>query len=186
MVGLWTIRLFVQVQTHWVQFTLARKGYDNHNCHNKPQIGNGTGVWMTSCLKAMGWEFGYFVNKMPNWEPAADRGLWSLIDLRSSNPAKMRKKYCWVNIAVYPHLQLISHTTSINPFENKVWEIYFYKEVCSFVHWSLSLLLTMFPLIFVLCICMWLYNRCTSWTLTKPTEKKLDGNYTRLLWVIFN
>ena len=28
----------VQVQRHWVQFTLARRGYDNHNCHNKPQM----------------------------------------------------------------------------------------------------------------------------------------------------
>ena len=55
-----------------------------------------------------------------------------------------------VSIAVrsqsLPHL---SHTTSINPFENKVWEIYFYKEVCSFVHWTSSLCLTMFPYIFV-------------------------------------
>ena len=25
------------------------------------------------------------------------------------------------------------HATNINPFENKVWEIYFYKEVCSFI-----------------------------------------------------
>ena len=38
----------------------------------------------------------------------------------------------------------LSHTTSINPFENKVWEIYFYKEVCLFVHWSSSLCLIMF------------------------------------------
>ena len=27
---------------------------------------------------------------------------------------------------------------------------------------------------------------CTRWTLTKPTEKKLDGNYTRMLRVILN
>ena len=26
---------------HWVQFTLACRGYEKHNCHNKPQIGNG-------------------------------------------------------------------------------------------------------------------------------------------------
>ena len=32
----------------------------------------------------------------------------------------------------------LSHTRNINPFENKVWEIYFYKEVCLFVHWSSS------------------------------------------------
>ena len=54
-------------------------------------------------------------------------------------------------VAVCPRLQLTSHTpqTNINPFKNEVWEIYFYKEVCSFVHWSSSLLLTMFPRIFV-------------------------------------
>ena len=27
----------------------------------------------------------------------------------------------------------LSHITNINPFENKVWEVYFSKEVCSFV-----------------------------------------------------
>ena len=27
---------------------------------------------------------------------------------------------------------------------------------------------------------------CTTWTLTKWMEKKLDGNYTRMLWAILN
>ena len=45
MVGLWTIWLLVQVLRHWVQFMLVRRGCDNHNCHNKPQIGNGAAVW---------------------------------------------------------------------------------------------------------------------------------------------
>ena len=27
---------------------------------------------------------------------------------------------------------------------------------------------------------------CTTWTLTKQLEKKLDGNYTRMLWAILN
>ena len=27
---------------------------------------------------------------------------------------------------------------------------------------------------------------CTTWTLTKQLEKKLDSNYTRMLWVILN
>ena len=76
-------------------------------------------------------------DKVPAWEPAADWGLCVLSDPRLSNPAKMRKKYCWVNIAVCPCLHSpLTHKTNINPFENKVWEIYFYKEVCSFVYWS--------------------------------------------------
>ena len=57
MVTLWTIRLFVQVHRHWVHYTLARR-YENHNCHDKPQIGNGVGVWITSCPEEMGWDFG--------------------------------------------------------------------------------------------------------------------------------
>ena len=31
-----------------------------------------------------------------------------------------------------------------------------------------------------------LLYRCTTWTLTKPLEKKLDGNYTRMLRAILN
>ena len=60
LVGLWTIRLLVQVHRHWVQFTFMHRGYDNHNYHNKPQIGKWAGVWMMPCPEAMGWEFGYF------------------------------------------------------------------------------------------------------------------------------
>ena len=31
----------------------------------------------------------------------------------------------------------------------------------------------------------WLYG-CTTWTLTKQLEKKIDGNYTKMLQPIFN
>ena len=64
--GLWTIRFLVQVHRHWVQFTLARRGYDSHNCYDKPQRGNETGVWMTSCPGAMVRELGYF-EKHVSW-----------------------------------------------------------------------------------------------------------------------
>ena len=154
MVGLWTIQLLVQVRRHSVQSTLARRGYDNHNRHNKSQRGNGTGVWMTSCPEAMGWEFGYFEkqsvgDKMPNWEPAALGPQWSTV----GQPSQDEKEVLLGQYSsLSPSLAHLSHTTNINPFENKVWELYFYKEVCSFVHWNSSLLLTMFPLIFV-CVC---------------------------------
>ena len=46
--------LRVQVCSQLVQFTLARKGFDNHHCHNKPQIGNEAGVWVTSCPAEIG------------------------------------------------------------------------------------------------------------------------------------
>ena len=31
-----------------------------------------------------------------------------------------------------------------------------------------------------------LLYQCTTWMLTKRMEKKLDGNYTRMLWAILN
>ena len=92
-----------------------------------------------------------FGDKMPNWEPAADRGLWALSDPRLSKMSQDEKEVLLGQYSsLSPSPAHLSHTTNINSFENKVWEIYFYKEVCSFVHWSSSLLLTMFPHIFVL------------------------------------
>ena len=64
-------------------------------------------------------------------------------------------------IAVFPRLQLTSHAQGTSTLSRiKCERLYFYKEVCSFVHWSSSLLLTMFPLLYVygLCSCMWQYN----------------------------
>ena len=55
-------------------------------------------------------------------------------------PSRMRKKCCynteelgvnmWQSVSSSTHL---SHITHINPFANKMWEVYFSKEVCSFV-----------------------------------------------------
>ena len=68
---------------------------------------------------------------------------WALSDPRLSSRARMRKKccYCWKNLgsicsSLSPSPTHLSHTRDINPFENKLWEVYFHKEVCSFVHWS--------------------------------------------------
>ena len=75
--GLELFRLSVQVCSQLVQFTLARKGYDNHHCHNKPQTGNGTGVWMTSCPEEIGREFGRFWKRF-SWGPTMVLRIWSL------------------------------------------------------------------------------------------------------------
>ena len=127
LVGLWTIRLLVQVHRHWVQFTLARRGYDNHNCYNEPQIGNGTGAWMTSCPEMMGWEFGYF-EKHVSWRQNAElrassrqRALgpqWPTVEQPSQDEKEMLlwSKEFWVKITVCPRLQLISHTQQTSPF----------------------------------------------------------------------
>ena len=77
--------------------------------------------------------------------------LWAFSDTCLSNPAKVRKKCCYgqknfasICSSLSSSPTHLSHTTNINPFENKVWETYFYKQVCSFIHWSSSLCLIMF------------------------------------------
>ena len=82
-------------------------------------------------------------DKIPKWEPAADRGLWALSDPRLSNPSQDEKEVLlWseelrsICSSLSPSPTHLSHTTNINPFKNKVWDIYFYKVVWLFVHWS--------------------------------------------------
>ena len=54
-------------------FTLARKVYDNHLCNNKPQTGNGAGVWMTSCPVEMVLRIWGFWKRV-SWELTLDHG----------------------------------------------------------------------------------------------------------------
>ena len=68
-------------------------------------------------------------------------GLRSSVTHGWATPAKMKKKCCYgqknfgsIYSSLFPSPTHLSHTTNINPFENKMREIYFYKEVCSFVH----------------------------------------------------
>ena len=75
-------------------------------------------------------------DKMPNWEPAADRGLWVLSNPRLSNPAKMRKKCCYGQknlgqyVAVYPRLQLTSHTQPTSTTSRIKCERYIFIKKC--------------------------------------------------------
>ena len=70
-------------------------------------------------------------------ESQQQRGLWVLSDPRLSSPARMRKKCCYgqknfgsVCSSLSPSLTHLSHTRNINPFENKVWEIYIFIKKC--------------------------------------------------------
>ncbi len=81
----------------------------------------------------------------------ADRRLAALSDPQLSSPARTRKKCCYgqnnfwsICSSLSPSPTHLSHTTNINPFENKVCDVYLYKEVCSFIHWSSSVYLIMF------------------------------------------
>ena len=72
--GFELLGLRVQVHSHCLQFTLVRKEYDNHYCHNKPKTGNRAGVYMTSCSEEMVlgiWEFW----KRVSWKLRLDHGV---------------------------------------------------------------------------------------------------------------
>ena len=86
LVGLWTMRVKSSGALHWVQFTLAGKGYDNHNCRNKLQTGNVAGVWMTSCPEEMCCEFGRFWKNHDSWVPT--------LVLRSWVPTMVWRNWC--------------------------------------------------------------------------------------------
>ena len=63
-------------------------------------------------------------------------------DTQLSSPAEWGRRAAMVRgtwgkyVAVCLRLQLTSHTQETSTLLNKVWEVYFYKEACSFVNWS--------------------------------------------------
>ena len=63
---------------------------------------------------------------------------------------------------------------------NKVRGTYVYKEVFLSLYYCVFMMLNCAAVVSIL-----LYG-CTTWTLTKRLEKKLDGNYARMLRAILN
>ena len=77
---------------------------------------------------------------MPNWEPAALGPQWPTVEQPSQDEEEVlprSKEELWIKITVCPRLKLISHTQPTSTLSRlKCERLYFYKEVCSFVHWS--------------------------------------------------
>ena len=82
----------------------------------------------------------------------------------------------------------LSHATLEQPFRTLAikWEVNIFVKKSSCVFLPASFITACVVIIVSLWCCRWLYNRCTTWTLTKQLEKKLDGNYTRMLRAILN
>ncbi len=110
-----------------------------------------------------------------------DRLLHS--DPQLSSPARMQKKcnYGQKNLgsicsSLSPSPTNFSHTTNINPFKNKVWEIYFYKEVCSFVR-SLKFVIIVDYVSAYICICI-----CIMSIQHFPFQQRLFILMTCMFW----
>ena len=113
--------------------TLTRSRWMSNNyitrCHRQFELVGVNCIWSSSCNSRQ-------------WEPAPRRGLGPA-GPPVEQPSRMRKKCCYsqrnfgsICCSLFS-LQLTSHTQPFhNPFatlSNKVWEVYFSKEVCSFV-----------------------------------------------------
>ena len=63
-------------------------------------------------------------------------------------------------VAVCPRLQLTSHTQPTSTLLNKAWELYFYKEVCPFIHWSRQCVeyVSAYICICIFAVVLWIYN----------------------------
>ena len=101
---------------------------------------------------------------------------------QAEQPRRTGKKRCYGHksgsqyVAVLFGLQLPLTNTTLSI----KWEVNFSKELCH----SSSLRRYVFACI---CICiMWLYSRCTTWTLIKRMEKKVDGINIRMQQAILN
>ena len=98
------------------------------------------------------WCLGWFELVEVSWTEDADvrsnGRQWPTVEQpqpRWGRSAAMVRRTWGQNNSLSPSPTYLSHTTNINSFENKVWEIYFYKEACSFVHWSSYIIGWLFP-----------------------------------------
>ena len=109
-------------------------------------------AWVSSS-----WSWSQFGDRMPAWESAcrlrACDPQWATVEQpqpRWGRSAALVRRTLGQYVTVCPRLQLTSHTQPTSTLSRIKSERYiFYKEVCSFVHWSSSLLFTIFLFIFV-------------------------------------
>ena len=99
------------------------------------------------------------------WETASDRGLGPLVThVWATQPecersSAMFRRIWGQYVAVCPRFQLTSHTQETSPFENNVVRGIFSERSVFVRSLKPSLLLTMFPLVFIYVLCsMLLYN----------------------------
>ena len=98
----------------------------------------------------------------------ADWGLVAHCDPRLSSPARARQKCCYgqknlgsICSCLFPSTTHLLHTTNINPFEDKVWEIHIFIKKCvrSIIEVVIIVDYVSDHICICMCSCMWLYNK---------------------------
>ena len=109
--------LRVQVCSRLVQFTLVRKGYDNHHFHNKSLTGKEAGVWMTSCPEETGWEFEDFKNHV-SWVPSMVWRSWVLTMVWRNWDWTTRCAGCWGVVSIVWYERLLRIVSEVHGTES--------------------------------------------------------------------
>ena len=124
---------------------------------NKRKNSGSKWAWDNNITRCPGW-FESVGDRMPAWESAcrlrACGPQWPTVEQpqpRWERSAAMVRRTWVQNNCLSPSPTHLSHTTNITLSRIKCERLYFYKEVCSFVHWSSSLCFIMF------CIYLYMY-----------------------------
>ena len=142
--------LTFKLYTHVIYWPSTEPSVTRRASVNKRKNSGSRCTWDNNITRCPGW-FESVGDRMPAWESAcrlrACGPQWPTVEQPQPrwgrSAAMVARRTLGQNNSLSPSSTHLSHTTNINPFENKVWEIYFYKEMCSFVHWSSSLCLIM-------------------------------------------
>ena len=90
--------------------------------------------------------------------------------------------FIWLNVSTYQGSSVASTEKDIDTRITKAWTAINRLSIT----WKSDLTDKMKCSFFQAAVTSILLYRCTTWTLTKRLEKKLDGNYTRMLRAILN
>ena len=98
------------------------------------------------------------------------------ISIRDGTPLKLVDKFTYLGSSV---------ASTEKDFETRLTKAWTAINRLSII-WKSDLTDKMKRSFFQAAVASILLYGCTTWTLTKRLEKKLDGNYTRILWAILN
>ena len=93
--------------------------------------------------------------------------------------------YIYTHIYMYRHTNIYTHTHMYTRIYTYIC-MYIHIYIYIYVHIHVYIYIYIYTYIFIYIYIHFYIYGCTTWTLTKRLEKKLDGNYTRMLRAILN
>ena len=113
---------------------------------------------------------------------------WPMVEQpqpRQGRSAAMIRRTWGQYSSLSPSPAHLSHTRNITLSRINCERLYFYKEVCSFVHWSSYIMFDYVSAYICICICMQLYNINTDNLYTIIWFQELQSNFNNLYTIYF-